>query len=95
MSFLQLKAEYRDKYECLQVMNAECTYCKQYVDQSRHKLLSEFEAWYRLAFLGGMDLQQGEGLTTNGVEKQVNLNQYVITLLTMSLVYCGDKVVYH
>ena len=53
-------------------MNAESAYCKQYVDQSRHKLLSEFESWYRLAFLGEVDEQQGEGLTASGAEQKVS-----------------------
>ena len=49
---LQLKSNYREKYEQLQVLNAELRYCKQYVDQSREKLLTEFETWYKQAFVG-------------------------------------------
>lgn len=48
----QLKSDYREKYEHLQVLNAELRYCKQYVEQSREKLLTEFHAWYRQSFLG-------------------------------------------
>ncbi len=47
-----MKSNYREKYEQLQILNAELRYCKQYVDQSREKLLTEFETWYKQAFVG-------------------------------------------
>lgn len=63
---LQLKSDYREKYEQLQVLNAELRYCKQYVEQSREKLLTEFDAWYRQSFL------DDDGVTDDGPSEYPN-----------------------
>jgi len=34
-------------------------YCRQYVDQCRTRLLAEFDAWYKLAFLGDGGEEEG------------------------------------
>ena len=49
---LQLKAEYRSQVDCLQQLRAEAAHCQAFVDQSRQRLVTEFEAWYMTAFLG-------------------------------------------
>ena len=54
----QLKVQYRDQFDSLQTLQREVQYCQQYVDQSRARLLSEFDTWYRLAFLG--EKKEGE-----------------------------------
>lgn len=48
----QLKAEYRSQVEHLQQLRVDATHCQAFVDQSRQRLVSEFEAWYTMAFLG-------------------------------------------
>lgn len=50
--FIQLKATYREQYDSLQAVQQEVLYCSQYVEQSREKLLEEFEKWYRGSFIG-------------------------------------------
>ena len=40
-------------------MQAELQYCRQYVDQCRTRLLAEFDAWYKLAFLGDGGEEEG------------------------------------
>jgi hypothetical protein len=30
-------------------------YCRQYVDETRQRLLTEFERWYRESFIGDID----------------------------------------
>lgn len=50
--FVQLKATYREQYDSLQAVQQEVLYCSQYVEQSREKLLEEFEKWYRASFVG-------------------------------------------
>ena len=34
-------------------------YCRQYVDQCRTRLLAEFEVWYKMAFLGEGEEEEG------------------------------------
>lgn len=38
--------------ERLQQLRVEAAHCQAFVDQSRQRLVSEFEAWYTMAFLG-------------------------------------------
>ncbi|CAJ1082581.1 kinesin-like protein KIF9 isoform X2 [Xyrichtys novacula] len=46
MQLRELKALYRQRYEVLRDVKAEVNYCEHLVDQSRVRLLSEFEEWY-------------------------------------------------
>ncbi|XP_028288832.1 kinesin-like protein KIF9 [Parambassis ranga] len=46
----ELKAKYRQRYEVLRDVRAEFNYCQHLVDQSRVRLLSEFEVWYKQCF---------------------------------------------
>ncbi|XP_062297845.1 kinesin-like protein KIF9 [Scomber scombrus] len=47
----ELKAHYRQRYMVLRDIKAEVNYCQHLVDQSRLRLLSEFEIWYKKSFL--------------------------------------------
>lgn len=51
-----LKTQYHSQYDKLQALQTEVEYCKQYINQCRDKLLSEFDIWYAKSFLGA---QQG------------------------------------
>jgi hypothetical protein len=53
---LQLKADYRMKYEALQHEQSCLKTLNQYVDKARSKLLAEFEEWYRVCYIGGEPL---------------------------------------
>ncbi|KAL5503458.1 hypothetical protein EMCRGX_G010412 [Ephydatia muelleri] len=61
-----LKAQYHSQYEQLQARQAEMQYCKQYINQCRDRLLSEFDVWYAKSFLG---LQQGPVSTDGEIPK--------------------------
>ena len=50
----QLKKDYRKQYDNLQSIQDQVDYCKRFVDESRNRLISEFESWYRLSFVGEM-----------------------------------------
>ena len=36
----------------LQALHADIPYCEQYTQQSRQRLLQEFDIWYKIAFIG-------------------------------------------
>eukprot|EP00731_Ephydatia_muelleri_P007468 Em0003g1716a len=61
-----LKTQYHSQYEQLQARQAEMQYCKQYINQCRDRLLSEFDVWYAKSFLG---LQQGPVSTDGEIPK--------------------------
>jgi kinesin family protein 6/9 len=42
----QLKTEYKKTYDALKPLRADIEYCFKTTDQSRQKLMSEFEQWY-------------------------------------------------
>ncbi len=50
---IQLKSDYRKKYESLQVEKACLKTLSQFVDKARAKLLAEFDDWYRVCYVGG------------------------------------------
>lgn len=50
---MQMKSEYRKKYETLQVEKACLKTLNQFVDKARGKLLAEFDEWYRICYIGG------------------------------------------
>ena len=50
---VQLKSDYRKKYDTLQCEQACLKALNQYVDKARYKLLAEFEEWYRVCYIGG------------------------------------------
>ena len=45
-----LKNEYRERYEQLQRLRADITYCEELVKQSRCRLLADFDHWYTESF---------------------------------------------
>lgn len=80
----QLKAQYHSQYELLQARQTEMQYCKQYINQCRDRLLSEFDVWYAKSFLG---LQQGP-VSTDGENPKAK--QVCTNLQYMSVVECGS-----
>ena len=52
----QLKTQYRSLYSSLQLSQSEVQYCRQYVDETRHRLLTEFDQWYKESFIGDLDI---------------------------------------
>ncbi|NWW53269.1 KIF9 protein, partial [Pedionomus torquatus] len=58
MKLKDLKEEYRSGYAELQDLRAEIQYCQHLVDQSRNKLISEFEIWYNESFLIPKETQE-------------------------------------
>lgn len=55
----QLKADYRKKYESLQLEQSCLKTLNQYVDKARSKLLAEFDEWYRICYIGGEPIDGG------------------------------------
>ena len=49
---LQLKTDYHSQVDHLQQLRAGAAHCQAFVDQSRQRLVAEFEAWYTTSFLG-------------------------------------------
>ncbi len=47
----ELKSKYRIKYEMLQNLRSDVSYCDKIVNQCRQRLLSEFNAWYTDCFM--------------------------------------------
>ncbi len=56
---MQLKADYRKKYESLQLEQSCLKTLNQYVDKARSKLLAEFDEWYRICYIGGEPIDGG------------------------------------
>ncbi|XP_075403360.1 kinesin-like protein KIF9 isoform X2 [Tenrec ecaudatus] len=52
-----LKKQYRSEYQELRDLRAEIQYCQHLVDQSRHRLLTEFDIWYNESFIIPEELQ--------------------------------------
>ncbi|XP_045153638.1 kinesin-like protein KIF9 [Echinops telfairi] len=52
-----LKKQYRNEYQELRDLRAEIQYCQHLVDQSRHRLLTEFDIWYNESFIIPEELQ--------------------------------------
>ena len=48
----QAQAQYGEFSAGVQRVQAEVGYCQRLVEQCRARLLTEFEAWYKTAFLG-------------------------------------------
>ena len=53
-----MKQQYRSLYDNLTVVKKEIQFCQHKVDQSRSKMMEEFDFWYKQCYLGDND-QQG------------------------------------
>ena len=49
----------------MQALRAEIPYCEQYVNQCRQRMLKEFDKWYKMAFVGGEEVEE-EANTSEG-----------------------------
>lgn len=46
-----LKLRYRARFDCLQDLRSDVSYCENLVNQCRQRLISEFEGWYADCFM--------------------------------------------
>ncbi|KAJ1338941.1 hypothetical protein BSLG_006576 [Batrachochytrium salamandrivorans] len=66
----QLKTKYKEKYDSLHATRIEVEYCTKITDQSRQKLMSEFEQWYESIY--GSQNTDGGG---TGVEDVLDIGE--------------------
>ena len=48
----QMKQHYRSLFDNLTSLKKEIQFCQNKVDQSRHKMMEEFDFWYKQCYLG-------------------------------------------
>ena len=47
-----MKGEYKTTFNTLELLQSELPFCEQYTQQSRTRLIKEFDVWYKSAFIG-------------------------------------------
>ena len=53
-----MKQQYRSLYDNLTAIRKEIQFCQHKVDQSRHKMMEEFDVWYKQCYLGDGEQEQ-------------------------------------
>lgn len=72
-----MKQQYRSLYDNLTAVKKEIQFCQHKVDQSRHKMMEEFDFWYKQCYLGDSEQQSND-------QPQVGYNLFgYITILTV------------
>ena len=66
-----MKQQYRSLYDNLTTIKKEIQFCQHKVDQSRHKMMEEFDFWYKQCYLGDSEQQ-------NNDQPQVEQKLYII-----------------
>lgn len=55
-----MKQQYRSLYDNLTAVKKEIQFCQHKVDQSRHKMMEEFDFWYKQCYLGDGEHQNDD-----------------------------------
>ena len=55
-----MKQQYRSLYDSLTALKKEIQFCQNKVDQSRQKMMEEFDFWYKQCYLGENEQQTND-----------------------------------
>ena len=80
---MQRKDQYKAKAAQLQVLQSEVPYCERYIQESRKKLLSEFDTWFKMAFIGSSGGEDSKAMDDKGESTMIDDKVCVVlTVLT-------------
>jgi hypothetical protein len=74
-----LKVKYRIDYERYKELKAEITYCQNAVEQSRQRLIQEFDSWYNDTYLNmNNQVTLGSGIHRQYIEQRLPTQSYYV-----------------
>ncbi len=74
----QLKVQYRKKYQDLLAQQENLKILRQYVEKSRSKLLTEFNEWYKITYVGADERKDG---LSSGDQVRICLSHNLVSLV--------------